>query len=128
MRLAVRLFVLQVMALVVACGCASYARAQADYPFRDKSLSDEARIQDFLKRLTPDEKVLLMSDHPKFERLGVVFSGQVEGLHGEALGGPANCGCTRTATRADHDISAGKRAGCHLGRGSAEEDWSARGI
>lgn len=90
MRLRLRWCVSGVMGLVIALGVAVKARAQADYPFRDTSLSDEARIQDFLKRLTPDEKVLLMSDHPKFDRLGVVFSGQVEGLHGEALGGPAN--------------------------------------
>lgn len=78
------------MSLVLAAGSTPIVRAQADYPFRDTSLSDEARIQDLLKRLTLDEKVLLMSDHPKIERLGIVFSGQVEGLHGEALGGPAN--------------------------------------
>ena len=33
-----------------------------------------------------------MSDHPKIPRLGLVFSGQVEGLHGLALGGPAGWG------------------------------------
>lgn len=79
-----------VMGFVLAAGGAIKAVAQADYPFRDTSLSDDARIQDLLKRLTLDEKVLLMSDHPKIPRLGIVFSGQVEGLHGLALGGPAN--------------------------------------
>jgi len=76
--------------LVLSAGAGVCARAQADYPFRDTSLSDQARIDDLLKRLTLDEKVLLMSDHPKIPRLGIVFSGQVEGLHGLALGGPAN--------------------------------------
>jgi beta-glucosidase len=33
-----------------------------------------------------------MSDHPKYPRLGLVFSGQVEGLHGLALGGPGGWG------------------------------------
>ena len=33
-----------------------------------------------------------MSDHPKIPRLGIVFSGQVEGLHGLALGGPGGWG------------------------------------
>ncbi len=33
-----------------------------------------------------------MSDHPKIPRLGLVFSGQVEGLHGLALGGPGGWG------------------------------------
>jgi beta-glucosidase len=33
-----------------------------------------------------------MSNHPKFDRLKLVFSGQVEGLHGLALGGPGGWG------------------------------------
>jgi beta-glucosidase len=33
-----------------------------------------------------------MSDHPKIPRLGIIFSGQVEGLHGLALGGPGGWG------------------------------------
>ena len=67
------------------------ARAQ-DYPFRDPRLSDDERITDLLGRLTLSEKVDLMSNHPKIPRLGVVFSGQVEGLHGLALGGPGGWG------------------------------------
>ncbi len=67
-------------------------KAQPDYPFRDPHLSDDQRIADLLGRLTLDEKVNLMSDHPKFPRLGLVFSGQVEGLHGLALGGPGGWG------------------------------------
>jgi beta-glucosidase len=66
--------------------------AQADYPFRDTKLSDDQRIADLLGRLTIDEKVDLMSNHPKFDRLKLVFSGQVEGLHGLALGGPGGWG------------------------------------
>ena len=61
---------------------ARIARAQSDYPFRNTSLSDDARIDDLLRRLTLDEKVLLMSNHPKIPRLGIVFSGQVEGCTG----------------------------------------------
>ena len=90
MRLGVRVCVLGMMGMVVALGTATTVLAQADYPFRDSSLPDAVRIEDLLKRLTLDEKVLLMSDHPKIDRLGIVFSGQVEGLHGLALGGPAN--------------------------------------
>ena len=90
MRFVLRGCVLGVMGMALAAGFGVRARAQADYPFRDTSLSDTARIENLLKRLTLDEKVLLMSDHPKIPRLGIVFSGQVEGLHGLALGGPAN--------------------------------------
>jgi beta-glucosidase len=67
-------------------------QAQPDYPFRDPHLSDDQRIADLLGRLTLEEKVNLMSDHPKFPRLGLIFSGQVEGLHGLALGGPGGWG------------------------------------
>ena len=66
--------------------------AQADYPFRDTKLGDDQRIDDLLGRLTVEEKILLMSDHPKIPRLGIAFSGQVEGLHGLALGGPGDWG------------------------------------
>jgi beta-glucosidase len=81
-----------VLGLVLMADLAMAGRAQTDYPFRNTSLSDSARIQDLLGRLTLDEKVQLMSDHPKFPRLGIVFSGQVEGLHGLALGGPGGWG------------------------------------
>lgn len=90
MRLWLRGSVSGIVGFAMIAGTAVRATAQADYPFRDTSLSDAARIDDLLKRLTLDEKVLLMSDHPKIPRLGIVFSGQVEGLHGLALGGPAN--------------------------------------
>ena len=73
-------------------GLALTASAQADYPFRDTRLTDNQRIADLLGRLTLKEKIELMSDPPKYPRLGLVFSGQVEGLHGLALGGPGGWG------------------------------------
>jgi beta-glucosidase len=76
---------------VLAC-LAQIACAQEDSSFRDTKLPDSVRIQNLLSQLTIDEKVLLMSDHPKIPRLGLVFSGQVEGLHGLALGGPGGWG------------------------------------
>jgi beta-glucosidase len=78
--------------LVMLAGWAHRASAQADYPFRNPGLADDQRIDDLLGRLTVEEKILLLSDHPKIPRLGLVFSGQVEGLHGLALGGPAGWG------------------------------------
>ena len=62
------------------------------YPFRDPSLPVEKRIDDLLGRLTLDEKIDLMSGAPKIPRLEIAFTGQVEGLHGLALGGPAKWG------------------------------------
>jgi beta-glucosidase len=78
--------------LLFIAGLARVAAAQADYPFRDPSLGDDQRISDLLGRLTLEEKITLMSDHPKIPRLGIAFSGQVEGLHGLALGGPGGWG------------------------------------
>ncbi|HEY6489509.1 MAG TPA: glycoside hydrolase family 3 C-terminal domain-containing protein [Terracidiphilus sp.] len=83
---------MQIVGVLLLTASASVALAQADYPFRNPKLPDDQRIADLLGRLTLDEKIDLMSDHPKIPRLGVVFSGQVEGLHGLALGGPAGWG------------------------------------
>ncbi|MGB6974028.1 MAG: glycoside hydrolase family 3 C-terminal domain-containing protein [Terracidiphilus sp.] len=96
MRLRVWTGLAGLLAVVFALGLAGAARAQqsatTDYPFRNPKLSDDARIDDLLSRLTLQEKIYLMSNHPKIPRLGIVFSGQVEGLHGLALGGPAGWG------------------------------------
>ena len=82
-----------IFSLVLVClFLAPRCKAQADYPFRDTKLSDDDRIADLLGRLTVAEKVTLMSNAPKFERLKLAFSGQVEGLHGLALGGPGGWG------------------------------------
>jgi beta-glucosidase len=92
MRLWLRLGTRSLAGLALAVCLEPLAVAQADYSFRDLKLSDDQRIADLLGRLTLDEKVELMSNHPKIPRLGIVFSGQVEGLHGLALGGPGGWG------------------------------------
>jgi len=66
--------------------------SQENLPFRDTKLPAEQRITDLLSRLTLDEKITLMSGAPKIPRLGIAFTGQVEGLHGLALGGPTGWG------------------------------------
>jgi beta-glucosidase len=71
---------------------APIASGQVDYPFRDTKLGDDARIADLLGRLTSQEKVELMGGHPRIPRLQLVLSGDVEGLHGLALGGPGSWG------------------------------------
>jgi beta-glucosidase len=64
--------------------------AQTAYSFRDAKLPLEERVTDLLKQLTLDEKITMMSGSPKIPRLGLDFTGQVEGLHGLALGGPGH--------------------------------------
>jgi beta-glucosidase len=73
-------------------GLTSVASAQADYPFRDTKLADDQRIDDLLGRLTLEEKLQLFTGPVKIQRLGLAISGQVEGLHGLALGGPGGWG------------------------------------
>ena len=68
------------------------AGAQSDYPFRNRKLTDDARITDLLDRLTLDEKIELMDGHPRIPRLHLVLSDEAEGLHGLALGGPGQWG------------------------------------
>jgi len=92
MQLGLRVGGVLVAGLALSFSIARTACAQADYPFREPKLPDDQRIADLLQRLTLDEKVDLMSNHPKVPRLGIVFSGQVEGLHGLALGGPGGWG------------------------------------
>ena len=87
-----RMFSGALVGLILVAGLARAASAQADYPFRDTRLTDDQRINDLLGRLTLDEKIQLMSSNPKYPRLGLAFSGQVEGLHGLALGGPGGWG------------------------------------
>lgn len=78
--------------LFVFISIALKAGGQTDYPFRNPTLSDDERIVDLLKRLTLNEKVELMSGHPKIPRFHLVFSDEAEGLHGLALGGPGHWG------------------------------------
>ncbi len=52
----------------------------------------EDRIQSLVATMTLDEKIECLSTRPKLERLGIEFSGHVEGLHGLALGGPGKWG------------------------------------
>ena len=83
---------LAVAFLAASAAFVGIAAQSQQYPFRDTKLPAEQRITDLLSRLTLDEKITLMSGAPKIPRLGIAFTGQVEGLHGLALGGPAGWG------------------------------------
>ncbi len=60
-------------------------------PFRDPARPIDARIDDLLARLTPDEKVAFLHQHqPPVARLGLeAFRTGTEALHGVAWHGPA---------------------------------------
>lgn len=60
--------------------------------YANPDLDEAARIDDLLSRLTLDEKISCLGTNPSVERLGIVASGHVEGLHGLAQGGPGAWG------------------------------------
>lgn len=74
----------------------SETTAPQDYPFRHPDLPIEQRIDNLLSLLTLDEKIECLGTHPDVPRLSIKASGQVEGLHGLAEGGPANWGGKNT--------------------------------
>jgi beta-glucosidase len=61
---------------------------QYQYPFQNPNLSVEARINNILALMTPEEKISALSTNPDVPRLGIRGSGHIEGLHGVAYGGP----------------------------------------
>jgi beta-glucosidase len=67
----------------------SLAGAQTyQYPFQNPSLPVEARINNILSLMTPEEKIGALSTSPDVPRLGIHGSSHIEGLHGVAYGGP----------------------------------------
>src|ERR1700712_1479465 len=66
--------------------------AQYKYPFQNPSLSAEDRITNLLSLMTLEEKVNCLGTDPTIVRLGVKGAGQIEGLHGLAMGIPGGGG------------------------------------
>jgi beta-glucosidase len=68
------------------------AQPQTPYPFQNRDLPVEKRIDNILSLLTIDEKVTCLSTNPTVPRLGLKGTGHSEGLHGLALGVPGGWG------------------------------------
>ena len=66
--------------------------AQTTYRFQNTALTDNERLDNLLSLMTLDEKVNALSTNLGVPRLGIKNTGHSEGLHGMALGGPANWG------------------------------------
>jgi beta-glucosidase len=62
------------------------------YPFQNRDLPVEKRIDNLLSLLTIDEKITCLSTNPTIPRLGLRGTGHSEGLHGLALGVPGGWG------------------------------------
>lgn len=60
------------------------------YDFQNTKLKDEQRIDLLMRQLTLDEKIALLSTNLGVPRLGIPSFNCYEGLHGIALGGPAD--------------------------------------
>lgn len=76
---------------VLAFGIVTSGTAQ-NYPFQNTHLPDTTRINNLISLMTLQEKINALSTSFAVPRLGIRNVGQVEGLHGLALGGPANWG------------------------------------
>lgn len=80
----------------------SAVSAQEQYPFQNPALPVEDRISNVLSLMTLPEKINFLGTSLNVERLGIHAQGSVstipgsggqfEGLHGVAVGGPANWG------------------------------------
>ena len=68
------------------------AQVPARYPFQDRDVPVEKRIDNLLSLLTIDEKIVCLSTNPTIPRLGLKGTGHSEGLHGLALGVPGGWG------------------------------------
>ena len=66
--------------------------AQMQYPFQDKNMPVEKRIDNIISLMTLDEKINCLGTNPSVPRLGIKGTGHTEGLHGFALGVPGNWG------------------------------------
>ena len=60
--------------------------------YHDPDADPEARITSLLAAMTLSEKIQALGTDPSVPRLGLRLSGHIEGLHGVALGGPAEWG------------------------------------
>jgi beta-glucosidase len=87
---------MKIAAIVLFLAVQIFAHAQAPpqsrYPFQDRDLPVEKRIDNLLSLLTLDEKITCLSTNPTVPRLGLKGTGQSEGLHGLALGVPGGWG------------------------------------
>ena len=76
----------------------SSAQTIYQYPFQNPALNVEVRIDNIISLLTLDEKIACLSTNPTVARLGIKGTGQMEGLHGVALGGPGGWGRRKLVT------------------------------
>lgn len=99
------LFCTLLIVAFTAAGSASHA--QTTYPFQNPKLDAEKRIDNIISLLTLNEKIACLGTNPSVPRLGIKGTGQMEGLHGVALGGPGNWGRRKLVTTTTFNQSYG---------------------
>ena len=72
--------------------------AQTIHAFQNPKLDAEKRIDNIISLLTVEEKIACLGTNPSVPRLGIKGTGQMEGLHGVALGGPGGWGRRKLVT------------------------------
>jgi beta-glucosidase len=126
------IFTLNRMILLIVFMCLSvFISAQTSYPFRDKSLSVEQRLNDLVGRMTLEEKIDLLGGYQGFylhpcERLGIPAFKMADGPLGIAswgLFGRATAFPSALSLAASWDRNLAAQAGDIYGM-----EWRARGI
>ena len=87
-----RTFIISLILCAVIIPASSVA--QYKYPFQNPSLSPDKRLDNLLSLMTLDEKIMALGTNLGVPRLGIRNTGQMEGLHGMAVGGPMSEGRT----------------------------------
>ena len=94
----------------LSCGAVAQTSSKAVLPYQDTQLSPEQRAEDLLKRLTLEEKALLMQDNSQaIPRLQIKqYNWWNEALHGVARAGLA------TVFPQSIGMAASFRSACHV--------------
>ncbi len=82
----------KVFLLFTACCWFFSGYSQYVYPFQNPGLPDDQRIDNLISLMSLDEKINCLGTQFGVPRLGIRTCRHSEGLHGMALGGPANWG------------------------------------
>jgi beta-glucosidase len=87
---AIHSYIILLASCLLVADC-SPSKFEVAFPFLDTNLTNEARVNDLVSRLTLDEKISqMMNDAPPIERLGIPkYNWWSEGLHGVARAGLA---------------------------------------
>jgi len=72
---------------LLLCACIPLA-AQYTFPFQNPTLTPDERVDNLLSLMTLSEKIHALGTDLGVPRLGIRSTGQMEGLHGMAIGGP----------------------------------------